>query len=435
MQLNEEQILALAPDEASRKAGRDLANSVKWSNQGINDKALWGECQGSGKNPYKTQVDLLNVAFKCSCPSRKFPCKHGLGILLLYGRQNNLFSVTNAPDWVNEWIEKRNEKVEKASEKVSKPVDIETQAKRAQQRHKKIELGIQELQLFLKDIVRNGILNIPEKAPAIFNNLAKRMIDAQAPGLAFMVRELGEINYFKENWHTQFIDQIAKLHTASTAYQNIEQLNELLKEDIRTIVGYNRNNDNLMLQNGIIDHWFVLAKTIHQQEQLQIQKTWLHGIKTGKNALIIQYFVKSQQPELNLTPGTIADAEIVYFTSAQPHQAIIKSLQGVQTMLNINFGFTDWDQMFNFERNLIQNFPFITSQVFLIRQVVLATKNQFWYLKDKAGVAIPLIANEGVRLKMLAITGGELFNLVITGLEGNYTPVAIIINDNYTVLP
>jgi len=89
--LTEDQILTLAPDEASKKSGKDLANPSKWVSKGANEKALWGEAQGSGSKPYQTQVDLVNIAFKCSCPSRKFPCKHGLGLLLFNARQPNAF--------------------------------------------------------------------------------------------------------------------------------------------------------------------------------------------------------------------------------------------------------------------------------------------------------------------------------------------------------
>ncbi|MGB8191873.1 MAG: SWIM zinc finger family protein, partial [Chitinophagaceae bacterium] len=81
MNLSEEQILALAPDESSKKSGKELSNASKWVSKGANETALWGECKGSGSKPYQTQVDLANIAFKCSCPSRKFPCKHGLGLL------------------------------------------------------------------------------------------------------------------------------------------------------------------------------------------------------------------------------------------------------------------------------------------------------------------------------------------------------------------
>ena len=78
-----ERILTLAPDAASAKAGKDLAAARKWVSFGCDERACWGECQGSGSKPYQTQIDLAEPAFKCTCPSRKFPCKHALGLFLL----------------------------------------------------------------------------------------------------------------------------------------------------------------------------------------------------------------------------------------------------------------------------------------------------------------------------------------------------------------
>ncbi|HYG38932.1 MAG TPA: SWIM zinc finger family protein, partial [Cytophagales bacterium] len=86
MNWSEEQVLALSPDDSSTKAGKDLAKPDKWLTLAFDDKALWGEIKGSGSNPYRTQIDKRNTAFKCSCPSRKFPCKHGLGLFLIFAR-------------------------------------------------------------------------------------------------------------------------------------------------------------------------------------------------------------------------------------------------------------------------------------------------------------------------------------------------------------
>jgi hypothetical protein len=43
--LTEDQILTLAPDESSKKAGKDLANPSKWIIKGFSQEAIWGECQ------------------------------------------------------------------------------------------------------------------------------------------------------------------------------------------------------------------------------------------------------------------------------------------------------------------------------------------------------------------------------------------------------
>lgn len=107
MHYTREQVLQMAPDDASAKAGQQLANNAKWLQKNIHELALWGDCQGSGKTPYKTIIDLRNIAFKCSCPSRKFPCKHGLGLLLLYLQQPDVFSrESGLPAAVSEWLDK-----------------------------------------------------------------------------------------------------------------------------------------------------------------------------------------------------------------------------------------------------------------------------------------------------------------------------------------
>lgn len=77
-----DRVLALAPDSASVASGRELSSPAKWASAARSDFAVWGEAKGSGAKPYQTIIDLREPAFKCSCPSRKFPCKHALGLML-----------------------------------------------------------------------------------------------------------------------------------------------------------------------------------------------------------------------------------------------------------------------------------------------------------------------------------------------------------------
>lgn len=68
-----DQVKSLAPDSAAFNSGQGLADMRHWVGLGSNDAALWGECKGSGKEPYKTRIDLSNNGSACTCPSRKFP--------------------------------------------------------------------------------------------------------------------------------------------------------------------------------------------------------------------------------------------------------------------------------------------------------------------------------------------------------------------------
>ena len=116
MKFTESQIQNLAPDDASFKAGKALSGKNQWLAASFTERSLWGEIKGSGSKPYQTQVDINAIAFKCSCPSRKFPCKHGIGLLLLWANDASAVTAGTEPSWVAEWMDKRVAKAEKPAE-------------------------------------------------------------------------------------------------------------------------------------------------------------------------------------------------------------------------------------------------------------------------------------------------------------------------------
>src|SRR5689334_6998187 len=180
-----QQVLALAPDAAGAKAGQALASVRPWSGLGRDERAVWGLCQGSGKKPYETQVDLSEPAFKCSCPSRKFPCKHALGLLLLWS-SSDAVPAGARPPWAEEWLSSREQRAERPAgraERAEKPLDPERQAKRAAQREERGARGVEELRLWLGDVVRRGLAEAQRESWRFWDQAAARMVDAQAAGL------------------------------------------------------------------------------------------------------------------------------------------------------------------------------------------------------------------------------------------------------------
>src|SRR5262245_7285221 len=126
-----DQVLGLAPDDGSAKAGQGLARASKWKELGQTVHAVWGAILGSGKDPYRVRIDLPEPAFKGSCPSRKFPCKHGLGLLLIHAEHAGAIPAATPPDWVADWLAERAKRQEAKSAKAaeSREVDGQAQAK------------------------------------------------------------------------------------------------------------------------------------------------------------------------------------------------------------------------------------------------------------------------------------------------------------------
>ncbi len=100
-----DEIIDLAPDDASIKAANDLAKPAKWLRLGAFDseagETIWGEFQGSGKEPYRTVVEWDEQNFRCTCPSRKQPCKHALAISFIRASDASAFNAP-PPSWADD---------------------------------------------------------------------------------------------------------------------------------------------------------------------------------------------------------------------------------------------------------------------------------------------------------------------------------------------
>lgn len=435
MDLSEEQILTLAPDESSKKSGKDLANPAKWVSKAISTRALWGECQGSGSKPYQTQVDLANLAFKCSCPSRKFPCKHGLGLLLLSARQPALFQQTEEPAWVSEWLNKRVEKEEKKAEKkeAAAPVDEATQAKRQQARQQKVSDGIAELLLWIKDQVRTGIHIAPTKPPAWWENMARRMVDAQAPGLAGMIRTLSNTNFFREGWQSEYIDQLLRIYLVIEGHRHLDQLDPGLKDDINSHIGFSVSQEELKETAGTLDTWLVLGKQTTEDQGITVERYPLFGTATRKYALILQFLVRGQGAQLSLTPGLFIRAELVFFPSAVPLRALIKR-QVQADAAGEGEGFANWEELMTVTATTASLLPFAGERPFVVRRLTPVRYGQQWWLQDDRQTIMPVKENFRGIWKILALSGGQPLNMALLGREKIFEPIGVWHDNQYKMI-
>ncbi|WP_245181756.1 SWIM zinc finger family protein [Streptomyces montanisoli] len=316
-----EQVLALAPDDASRKAGGKLGLAGPWSETGAGAAgAVWGLCKGSGGKPYRTVVDTAGPAYRCSCPSRKFPCKHALGLLLLWASgEASVAAGGEPPGWAGEWLTARGKRAarEKPAEAgaegaggtaagSAKAADPEAARHRAERRAGRISAGVGELEQRLADLLRGGTAGAEQQGYGLWEETAARMVDAQAPGLAARARELGAIPGSGPGWPGRLLEEAALLHLLSRAWLGVEALPEALATTVRTRVGL----PSAPAGEQIRDAWSVLAQYDTSDGKLTTRRIWLHGRGTGRFALLLAFGAAGRAPELALPLGLAVDARI-----------------------------------------------------------------------------------------------------------------------------
>lgn len=414
MNFTQEQILALAPDASSAKSGKDLATPRKWVTLGGDDAVLWGECQGSGSKPYQTQIDLSGPAFKCSCPSRKFPCKHGLGLFLLAAAQPATLTRKEPPPWVAEWLAGRQEKAETKAKKVEakaeaeKNIDPTAQAKRIAQREAKITAGLDELDRWLRDTIRQGLDAAQQRGFSHFDGIAARMVDAQAPGIARILRDIST-STAAPDWPARMLEHLAAIHLVSRGYANQERLPEPLRQELRSLVGWTVSQDALLATEGIADEWSVLGQIVIEEDRLRVQRTWLYGSKTRRHALALSFSPNPNVPlDKSLMPGTRFDGELVFFPGTPALRAVVKQRTGEThpgSRMAVLATFEEGQKTFAEMLALapwIERIPLTFGPVHVVRK-----EDDVWGLTDAAGFFLPLADTFERGWELLAVSGGQ----------------------------
>jgi len=427
-------VLDLAPDESSRRSGASLGRPAPWRGAGVAGDLLWGLCAGSGKNPYQVVVDLSGPAFKCSCPSRKFPCKHALGLLLNW--VNGALPQESAPaDFAAGWLAERRARAEKAEKSVvgtdpgdsgssagPGPVkDEAAAARRAGQRAQRVANGLAELRSWLRDQVLVGLSATPT-APAArghADEIAARMIDAQAPGVAGVLRGLSEIPASGEGWPGRLLAQYAQLHLLARAHQQIAALPPELAATVRSRIGYPTARADVLAQPAVTDHWTVLGVRDLLDGTVPGRRIWLRGRDTGRWAMLLTFAAPGgggfgsgggwQDPDTaRLRPGTELHASLHYYPGRPALRAAAGERHAQQARARRPVPGGDIDALLASYAAGLEQDPWLTvwPALLTVTPVPPGPQGGRWHLVDRTGAALPLAEAEAL-WTLLAVSGGH----------------------------
>ena len=322
------QVLALSPDAASSKAAQGLVSPGKWPLLGASDAAVWGACQGSGSKPYQTQVDVsaAGPTFRCSCPSRKFPCKHGLALLLLQAQYPLHFNAPE-PTWVSEWLSSRQERADKKEAKASAaPVapNPKISAQREAKRVQRMTAGAQELALWLHDLSRQGLASLSTKDQAVAATLGARMVDAQAPALAQRLTHALSVIGQGSDWPSRLLARLGKLQLLLDAVAQPQRLTPALQADVYQALGWPLERDEVLTQGEHLeDDWQVIAQVrLEREARLTERRVWLHGQRSQRRALLLDFSFAGKAFDSHWLVGTQRSGSVAFYPGADPTRAL-----------------------------------------------------------------------------------------------------------------
>jgi hypothetical protein len=379
-------VQALSPDAASTAAGRKLASPGHWKNLGQSAQAYWGECQGSAL--YQTRVDLSDFSSKCSCPSRKFPCKHALGLLFIVAGSATALPHATEPAWVAEWLAQRlakaTQKTEQSADAAKKPIDEKAQAKRTDARIKAITAGIELTEKWLHDLLNQGLANV--NVDQQLNQAATRLQDAKAASLAERLRQIAALS---EREQTRRLDELGYVQWLIDLWKKRDALTPPWRAELDGWIGLNEREEDVLAQGARIEGtFFVLGTQESEADRLRERRTWLLPENGARSYVLLEFLFGNARGAMLLPGSTITGQLALYSGRAEQRVLLADATVNTSDSGLRAPALPDFDAALHSHATQLARSPFARQSAVCVGDVTVCYADKQFYLRDQHGKAL-----------------------------------------------
>jgi hypothetical protein len=422
-----DQFLSLAANHQQMKSSRSAALPEKWQMLARCKQILWGEFPIPKKSTVQAAVDLGQMRFFCSCRGRRHPCEHALGLALL-GHDGWQMQEGAPPNWVQDWHHAL--PVEPVGVELLSLTDEEVPARRYQQKQESILAGLQELKLWLHDLVRGGLVIARSQPRQNWLRMADRLVDAQASKVAQDIRDLSLIPGKTPNWPEQLLRGIGRLYLLIEGYERFDELPPDAQADLRAAVGWFPSipQSACHLTN---DRWHILARDIRQQKKQKTQRIWLWGEETNQPALLEKAIYGKEPINTDLLPGMVLDADLVYYPSRTPLRTQIGATnRREQATKRIPAEGSFQETMADYAQRLALN-PWLGAYPTIVQPLSVQKAESGWMMQDGEGSLLPLPPKFKHGWHLAALSHGGALTIFGQWDGHLFTPLSVWTRDGF----
>jgi SWIM zinc finger len=445
MALTLERIEALAPDQPSLAAARKLLKPASWPTLAAAEDIVWGECQGSGATPYRVVISETDDGYKCTCPSRKFPCKHSLALMWMRTEAKVPFASPPMPEWVKDWRSRRRgtssitgkpvaegepkpkpsiRLAEETEQNTSTDPKAEARAAAARERNRldreaSILAGLDDLDVWLDDQVDRGIATFVAQSTQACRLIAQRLFDAKAPGLATRLEGLAARLFTLPEAirPVAAVQELGQVYLMSEAYRRQGELPAPLIADARQATGWSVAREALIDDESALHVtavWRVVTVLSEvQADRLRRVETWLwrenNQEVTPRFAALIDFVpIATGAASSGYTVGDRIEAELVFYPSTLPLRAqIVRILSGAQHSASaLELPQADLNTAFGAFEHALGQLPWLGTWPLAFRNAQVRRTDESLFLCDAENTfALPLHSSQASLARPLTSVG------------------------------
>ena len=287
--------------------------------------------------------------------------------------------------------------------------DPQAAARRAELRAERVAAGLEELDRWLHDRIRSGLSGLQRAGYAEMDRIAARMVDAQAPGVASLLRAV-PAELAGPDWPARVLEQFAGLHLLTQAHRRLAELPPGLQATVRSRVGYPVAKQDVLAQPGVADRWLAVGMVDVVEFRLETRRVWLYGQTSGRWALWLNFAPPGGYLDTTVLPGQLLNAELHFYPGSGQYRALVGRQVDIgeaadQRPATVAETLADAQRRF---ATLLGEDPWATRMPALLDVTPIPRGGgEPWLLRDRDGTVCRLVESTDEPWSLLARSGGE----------------------------
>jgi hypothetical protein len=292
------------------------------------------------------------------------------------------------------------------------------------ERVERMYAGLEELDRWLDDRMRTGLADPALARYGTWDQLAARLVDAQAGSLANRVRRLAGLVGASPDWHGDVLAELGMLHLLSQAARRIGSLPGPLADAVATTVGWQVRQADVLGGVPDTDDWIIAGRSDTREDRIEVRRHWLRGVNSGRWALVLSFAAYRQSLDTSLLVGTSMHADLHRYPG--PALRALVGHRHVDALGPARPPAFDVAGACDEIGSMLVAEPWLDRVPATVRAAVTRSGSS-WLLTDDTG-SLPVLAGGSIAA-LIAVSAGDLIDVTVEWTPHGVVPLTIHLPD------
>jgi len=217
--------------------------------------------------------------------------------------------------------------------------------------------GLDELEHWLLDTLRQGIATLEQQPYTFWKEMAARMHDAKLGAIGKRIKGIPALIGTDDTWPEKVLIELTAFYLLIRGLRKMEELPLNIQQDLLAVAGVTTRKEDLFQYGQIVkDTWMILGIVEGVEDNLNFRRTWILGHETKRYGLILDYAFGNYPYTTNYKRGNVFVGQVVFYPSNAPLRVALKDKQVLDRSIKRIIGFSDFSTFLKFyAKNLAAN--------------------------------------------------------------------------------